>query len=53
MAQEYVLDGTVEPVISRLFATPGVDYIHVRDTQAGCFDFGVERRRERATVSPG
>jgi Protein of unknown function (DUF1203) len=30
-------------VIARLFAKPEVDYIHVRDTQAGCFDFAVER----------
>jgi hypothetical protein len=43
LAQEYVRDGAAEPVIARLFALSGVDYIHVRDTQAGCFDFALER----------
>lgn len=42
-AQEYVDDGHVEPVIERLLSQADVDYIHVRDTQAGCFDFGIER----------
>ena len=45
LAQEYVRDGTVEPVIERLFADREVDYIHVRDTEAGCFDFALERSR--------
>jgi Protein of unknown function (DUF1203) len=43
LAQDYVRDGSVEPVIARLLVVPGVDYIHVRDTEAGCFDFAVER----------
>jgi Protein of unknown function (DUF1203) len=43
LAQEYVRDGTVDPVIGRLLAVSGVDYIHVRDTEAGCFDFALER----------
>jgi hypothetical protein len=42
-AQEYITDGRVEPVIERLFARSDVDYIHVRDTDAGCFDFTIER----------
>jgi hypothetical protein len=42
-AQEYVTDGRAEPVIERLFARSDVDYIHVRDTDAGCFDFTIER----------
>jgi hypothetical protein len=42
-AQEYVEDGRAEPVIERLLARDDVDYIHVRDTQAGCFDFRIER----------
>ncbi|MFN2567680.1 MAG: DUF1203 domain-containing protein [Gemmatimonadaceae bacterium] len=41
-SQEYVADGHVEPVIERLLARPDVDYIHVRDTRAGCFDFTIE-----------
>lgn len=46
VAQEYVADGCVEPVIERLLASPDVDYIHVRDTEAGCFDFRIERARQ-------
>jgi hypothetical protein len=42
-AQEYVDDGDAEPVIERLLARSDVDYIHVRDTDAGCFDFTIER----------
>jgi hypothetical protein len=42
-AQEYVTDGHVDPVIQQLLTRPGVDYIHVRDTHAGCFDFSIER----------
>ena len=42
-AQEYVADGRVEPVIERLLARPEVDYIHVRDTNAGCYDLCIER----------
>jgi hypothetical protein len=43
VAQEYVADGCVEPVLEQLLARPDVDYIHVRDTEAGCFDFRIER----------
>jgi len=42
-AQEYVTDGRVEERIERLLARREVDYIHVRDTQAGCYDLSVER----------
>jgi hypothetical protein len=42
-AQEYVTDGRVEGVLGWLLDRPGVDYIHVRDTEAGCFDLQVER----------
>jgi hypothetical protein len=46
--QEYVDDGRVEPTIERLLARPDVDYIHVRDTDAGCFDFRIEREQVSA-----
>jgi hypothetical protein len=45
VAQEYVADRCVEPVLERLLARTDVDYIHVRDTEAGCFDFRIERAR--------
>jgi len=46
VAQEYVTDGCVEPVLELLLARPDVDYIHVRDTEAGCYDFRIERERQ-------
>lgn len=42
-AREYIEDGHVEPAIERLLARPDVDYIHVRDTGAGCYDLRIER----------
>jgi hypothetical protein len=42
-AEEYVDDGSVEPAIERLLARADVDYIHVRDTSAGCYDVRIER----------
>jgi hypothetical protein len=43
-AQEYVTDGSrIDGVVDELLARADVDYIHVRDTRAGCFDFRIER----------
>lgn len=42
-AVEYVEDGDVETVVDRLLTRTDVDYIHVRDTAAGCYDFRIER----------
>ena len=33
-----------EPVIERLLGNSAIDYLHIRDTHAGCYDFRVERR---------
>jgi hypothetical protein len=43
VAQQYVSDGVVEPELARLLADEDVAYIHVRDTDAGCYDFLIER----------
>lgn len=43
VAQEYVDDGNVETKIEELFARQGVDYIHVRSTDAGCYTLRIER----------
>ncbi|HEX6059643.1 MAG TPA: DUF1203 domain-containing protein [Gemmatimonadaceae bacterium] len=43
LAQEYVTDGVVEPVLERLFARQDTAYVHVRDTEAGCYDLRIER----------
>ena len=42
-ADEQVDDGDVESAIQRLLARRDVDYIHVRDTTAGCFDLAIAR----------
>jgi hypothetical protein len=43
LAEERITDGDAEPVIDRLLGRPDVAYLHVRDTQAGCFDLRIER----------
>jgi hypothetical protein len=50
-AQAYVADGQVDPVIEELLARSDVDYIHVRDTRAGCFDFSIERAAAREDLT--
>ena len=42
-AEERVAGGEAEAAIRRLLARADVDYLHVRDTRAGCYDFRVER----------
>lgn len=41
--EERVTGGEIEAGIERLLARDDVDYLHVRDTQAGCYDLRVER----------
>lgn len=43
VSEEYVANGEVEPAISRLLERNEVNYVHVRDTEAGCYDFRIER----------
>jgi len=43
VAEEYLQDGDVDAVIDRLVGRPDVQYLHVRDTAAGCYDFRIER----------
>lgn len=42
-AEERVEGPAIEESIARLLASLDVDYLHVRDTEAGCYDFRVER----------
>jgi hypothetical protein len=42
-AEERVEGPSIEPAVSRLLARPDVDYLHVSDTDAGCYDFRIER----------
>ncbi len=46
VAQRYVSNGVVEPELRRLLLDRDVAYIHVRDTDAGCYDFCVQRTTE-------
>jgi hypothetical protein len=43
LAQEFVSDSRFEPAIEKLFAIPGVDYLQVNSTTAGCFTFRITR----------
>lgn len=43
VSEEYVANGEVEPAISRLLERNEVNYVHVRNTEAGCYDFRIER----------
>ena len=43
VARERVEDGEVDAAIERLFGQEGVGYIHVWNTQAGCYIARVER----------
>jgi hypothetical protein len=47
LERERVADGEVDGAVERLFAKPGVEYIHVRNSEAGCYI----ARIERATIS--
>jgi len=51
VSQSYVSDGIVDPQIQQLLEDRAVDYIHVRDTYAGCFDFRIERTSNEAEAT--
>jgi hypothetical protein len=51
LAQEFVSDGQFEPAIEKLFAIPGVDYLQVNSTTAGCFTFRITRAAKYSPVS--
>lgn len=48
IAQKYVSNGEVEPRLQQLLQDRDVAYIHVRDTDAGCYDFCIERANDEA-----
>ena len=43
VAEEHVNDGGGERVIEELLGRSEVNYLHVRDLEAGCYDFRIER----------
>ena len=42
-AEERVAGGRVEEAVARLLQRDDIAYLHVRDTQAGCYDLRLER----------
>jgi hypothetical protein len=44
IAEEHVVDGNVEARVREFFGYEDVQYIHVRDKQAGCYDLQIARR---------
>lgn len=43
LAQKYVSERDIDRTMDELLAQPDVSYIHLRDTEAGCYDFRVDR----------
>jgi hypothetical protein len=43
LTEVYVENSSVEPIIAELFGRRDVQYLHVRDTEAGCYDFRIDR----------
>jgi hypothetical protein len=43
ITREQVVRNNVDEVIQRLFSLPAVEYIHVRNAEAGCFIAHIER----------
>jgi hypothetical protein len=43
LAEVHAAPGEQPGAVQRLLLQPQVDYIHVRDRQAGCYDFRIER----------
>ena len=50
VGQRYVSNGVVEVELQRLLQDRDVAYIHVRDTDAGCYDFSIERTSDHEGV---
>ena len=48
VARERVADGDVEGAVGRLFEHPAVRYLHLRNTEAGCYIARIERVPEDA-----
>jgi len=46
VAQEPVASEPAEAVVARMFDRPGVDHVHLRNREAGCFMARVERAPE-------
>ena len=50
LAQRYVSNGVVEEELQRLLEDRDVAYVHVRDTDAGCYDFAIERAIDQESI---
>jgi hypothetical protein len=50
VAQSYVSNGLIEPELQRLLGQRDVAYIHVRDTDAGCYDFCIEKKTDEENL---
>lgn len=50
VAQSYVSNGLIEPELQRLLGRSDVGYIHVRDTDAGCYDFCIEKKADEESL---
>ena len=51
ISQKYVSNGEVEPQVRQLLQNRDVAYIHVRNTDAGCYAFCIERTSDEADAA--
>jgi hypothetical protein len=51
VTRESVAGGDVDGAVARLFAHPAVEYVHVRNTEAGCYIARIERAEEARTAN--
>ena len=51
ISQKYVSNGVVEPQVQQLLQNRDVAYIHVRNTDAGCYAFCIERTSDEADAA--
>ena len=52
VARERVAHGDVEGAVARLFAHAAVLYLHVRNTEAGCYIARIERATDPGAMEP-
>jgi hypothetical protein len=52
VARQPVSSAELDETIDRIFAEPGVEYIHVRNSEAGCFIARLERLAETSESYP-
>lgn len=53
VSQKYVSNGEIEPQLQQLLQNRDVAYVHVRNTDAGCYAFCIERTSDEESQHEG